>query len=48
MFIVKEILIKNKEFLMKLRDELKAKHVLLYSDIQRIKNTIQINTVSCI
>ena len=42
---VKEILIKNKEFLEKLIDELVEKQTLLYSDIQRIRNTCNIINV---
>ena len=46
MFIAKEILLKNKDFLMALTKTLKDKHILLYSDIQKIRSTFEINCVS--
>lgn len=45
MFIAKDILLKNKDFLMKVRDELIEKHNLLYSDIKRIRESCQITPV---
>ena len=38
LFIVKDILLKNKEFLFKVASELEDKKSLLYSDIKRIRN----------
>ena len=40
LFRVKDILLKNKEFLLKLSKELAKKKVLLYSDIRRIRESI--------
>lgn len=48
LFQVRDILLKNKDFLMKIANELKEKEVLLYSDIKRIRassNIIEFNQV---
>ena len=37
-FRVRDILLKNKEFLFRIAEELKAKGYLVYSDIKRIRN----------
>ena len=39
---VREFLISNKEFLLRITNELKEKRHLLYSDIQRIKKDFKI------
>ena len=44
MFTVRDILLKNKDFLFELTEELKNKKALLYSDIQRIRSK---NNVTC-
>ena len=44
--IAKEILLKNKEFLKKVSEELVKKQVLFYSDIQRIRNSVTITQYS--
>ena len=45
MFLGKEILLKNKDFLFKVVEELKAKRSLLYSDIRRIRDSCNITTI---
>lgn len=42
MFIAKDILLKNKDFLFKLAEELKEKKVIFHSDIKRIKETVNV------
>ncbi len=42
MFIARDILIKNKDFLMELKEKLEKKHILLYSDIKEIRNSTKI------
>ncbi len=42
LFQARDILLKNKDFLMKLTEELKNKGVLLHSDIQRIRESVNI------
>ena len=43
MFIVKDILLKNKEFLFKITEELTIKKNLLHSDIKRIRNDVVVS-----
>ncbi|MBP5407509.1 MAG: AAA family ATPase, partial [Bacilli bacterium] len=43
-FQVKDILLKNKDFLLELTEELKTKKMLFYSDIKRIRNKNKITT----
>lgn len=45
MFQVRDILFKNKDFLMKLSEELKKKEYLLHSDIKRIRETTKLQSV---
>ena len=45
MFVARDILLKNKDFLMQLAEKLREKKTLLYSDIQNIKKNVQITTV---
>ena len=42
MFQAKDILLKNKDFVLKLTEKLKNKKNLLYSDIQEVRNTVQV------
>ena len=42
MFIAKDILIKNKDLLMKITQALKEKYILLNSDIKKIRNSVKI------
>lgn len=42
LYIAKEILLKNKEFVLNLAEELKKKNTLLYSDIQRVRSSVQV------
>lgn len=42
LFIAKEVILKNKEFVYRLAETLKSKRTLLYSDIQRIRDRIHI------
>ena len=42
MFTVKDILLKNKEFLFKVAKELKEKKSLVYSDIKRIRDSVTV------
>ena len=42
MFKTKDILLKNREFLEKAAKELVKKETLLFSDIQRIRNSVKI------
>ena len=42
LFLVRDILIKNKDFLFALRDELVEKGTLLHSDIQRIRSSFEV------
>lgn len=42
MFIARDILIKNKEFVFKIAEKLKDKHVLLFSDVRKIREQVQI------
>lgn len=44
--VVREMIVKNKEFVMKLAKSLKEKKRLLYSDVKTIRNTVAVNTVS--
>ena len=45
MFVAKDIILKNKEFVLKLSEELKTKQHLYYSDIQRIRDSVTITEV---
>ena len=42
MFQAKDILLKNKDFVLKLTEKLKNKKYLLYSDVQEVRNTVQV------
>ncbi len=42
MFIAKDILIKNKDLLMKITNKLKEQHILFNSDVQEIRKTVKV------
>ena len=42
MFIAKDILIKNKDLLMKITNKLKEQHILFNSNVQEIRKTVKV------
>jgi len=46
LFIARDILIKNKDLLMKITEKLKAKHTFLYSDMAQIRDSVKITKVA--
>ena len=42
MFLARDIILKNKDFLLKMTEILKEKHMLLYSDIKEIRNSVKV------
>lgn len=46
MFLAKEMLMKNKELVMKIYEQLKEKKVLLYSEVQKIRESVTITEFS--